>query len=369
MSKQQFQYSERRAFWEAYGHACAYCGEPLRFREMHIDHIVPEYLAEKPAEWEIVRSSLGLSQDFDLRSYANLLPSCSACNSRKLASILSNTPVHLAQAGRKQNHVIALRDKIKVEIAADKLRIAISAALEVGTISRQQAALMIAEPNLQTYISGTVLDLIQPDLLHDMTVEDYEACLDIQATSHPIEVGLTHDGRVREVIATLREYRDKMAVGYFPSTQADMNNAYIYFEMPLGMLSILRQSAFAETSFVREPYVGLADIVLLPSSLLLSFDDTIDRSMLSDRKTIRDLVLDGEVRITDVGSNQISFEWQSWQTFLFELIRTDIDGDGIEEILISIGGRPLGGTLRIARLAALSRKSPTESLTVLEDLH
>jgi len=346
---------------------CAYCGQPLRFRDVHVDHIVPEYLANHSTDYEDVRANLGLSQDFDLQSYANLVPSCGHCNMRKLGSILPNTSIYLAVAKRNERRVIDLRDKINKDIRADKLRVVISAALTTGAISREQVAPMIAEPHLHTYASGTVLDLLLPDLLHDMSDDDYQALLDIQAISPPFEVGLILEGGERELVLTLREYRDKSALGYFPLTQADMNNAYRYFEMPLRVLSILRQATLADRSFIREPYVGLADIALLPASLLYSMGEICNEPTQTGQMTIRDLVVSGEANLVDTGSHHVAIDWQSFRTFMFELMRTDVDDDGIEEMLINVSGRPMpNGTLRVGRLAMLSRKSPTDPFKELE---
>ena len=203
-------------------------------------------------------------------------------------------------------------------------------------------------------MSGTVLDLIIPDLIHGMSDDDYEALLDIQATNSPIEVGLKFDGGDRELVTTLREFRDRMAKGAYAPTQADITNAFNYFETPLGVLDILRQATLPDTSFIREPYAGLVDIELLPVSLLYSFD----RPMVTEDITIRDLVKNGEAQIIDVGSGHIVIDWQSFRTSLYELMRIDVDNDGIEEMVAYAYGKPVpNGTLRIGRLIVLGRKS------------
>ena len=31
----------RQKIWEKYGGKCAYCGEPIPFKGMHVDHLIP----------------------------------------------------------------------------------------------------------------------------------------------------------------------------------------------------------------------------------------------------------------------------------------------------------------------------------------
>ena len=54
----------RQKIWEKYGGKCAYCGEPIPFKGMHVDHLIP--LARGGAD----------SDD-------NYMPACSKCNHYK----------------------------------------------------------------------------------------------------------------------------------------------------------------------------------------------------------------------------------------------------------------------------------------------
>lgn len=79
----------RRSMYEAYNKKCVYCGIPLMYKEMQIDHIIP-----KSAELEDVPNENGLRDDlikygFFKESLENKVISCGDCNnSKKHAGIL-----------------------------------------------------------------------------------------------------------------------------------------------------------------------------------------------------------------------------------------------------------------------------------------
>ncbi len=52
MSSQKFSASQREAIWLAHEKKCAYTREPLDVSSFHIDHVIPETLAEDPAQAE-----------------------------------------------------------------------------------------------------------------------------------------------------------------------------------------------------------------------------------------------------------------------------------------------------------------------------
>ncbi|WML42445.1 hypothetical protein [Neobacillus sp. PS3-40] len=62
----------RAALFYEYGGNCFYSDEPLRYKDMHIDHIIPEYLDKE--EFKKIISILGLPKDFNVNSLYNLVP-------------------------------------------------------------------------------------------------------------------------------------------------------------------------------------------------------------------------------------------------------------------------------------------------------
>jgi 5-methylcytosine-specific restriction endonuclease McrA len=83
MHKHRCTYSERLAIWEAYKKECLYCQEPIAFKELHIDHIVPEHLVHHPGEFEALKQELELGDEFLINDFPNWAASHHGCNARK----------------------------------------------------------------------------------------------------------------------------------------------------------------------------------------------------------------------------------------------------------------------------------------------
>ena len=61
---------DRRKVYEKTGGRCAYCGIPLEFNRMQIDHWWPQFLAH-------------FEHDKDNNRFENLMPACQKCNIHK----------------------------------------------------------------------------------------------------------------------------------------------------------------------------------------------------------------------------------------------------------------------------------------------
>src|SRR4030042_5515788 len=85
-------YATGYALWRAYGMKCFYCGEPVDFLSLNVDHLVPrslladeQHLETVLAEYDIVKNY----PDFTIGSLSNLVPSHSACNLRTRDSLFT----------------------------------------------------------------------------------------------------------------------------------------------------------------------------------------------------------------------------------------------------------------------------------------
>lgn len=63
----------RQAVWGMYGKNCAYCGEPINYKEMQVDHFIPK------ERFHMFARKLNYSVD----DFVNLKPSCQKCNNFK----------------------------------------------------------------------------------------------------------------------------------------------------------------------------------------------------------------------------------------------------------------------------------------------
>ena len=74
MAGQKFSAAEREVIWLAHVKKCAYTRELIDVSSFHIDHVVPENLADDPQKFQETKAKLNLGKDFDLTGFGNLLP-------------------------------------------------------------------------------------------------------------------------------------------------------------------------------------------------------------------------------------------------------------------------------------------------------
>ncbi|MEV8642366.1 HNH endonuclease signature motif containing protein [Mesorhizobium ciceri] len=167
MAKTNFTHAQRYAIFTAHSEKCWLCREPVSLAEMEVDHVIPESLAKHAALKDILKL-MGLPEDFNLNSYANLLPAHRDCNRDKGAYRFKPTPMFiriLDQGLEKAKHVQKLHDTF---LSTRKLNTAFSrilAAIEEGKLSPEQmkelaaAAAIEHEPQREPEMHGQPLFL------------------------------------------------------------------------------------------------------------------------------------------------------------------------------------------------------------------
>jgi hypothetical protein len=361
---------QRRAIWEAHGKRCAYCREPLLFKDLEVDHVIPRDAFTDPDKLQQIRLEQGLPDLFNPEGYENLSAACGACNRRKLAEMLApgRLAIELALASK---YAIQIQDRVRLLAEADqrdRVRLAINSALASGQVTPEEIEQLAANENLDARIfklsPGAWIFENQP--LGDLSAESYEANLDRPILLYNGAVGLelTNGNGEKLTVSTFRQFEEAKRNEYFAESTWSMNMAYQYFIGPLDLLRILRASRYAEKSFVRNPYLGLSDLALLPATLLWVTEDmTSDAAFRGQRDQLRGLtikdMLGRGAQIDDVGSRLLAIHYDGGRTYLLELLRADVNGDEVEEIVLHRGCGPLGGTYRQASLVGLVRRSDT----------
>lgn len=64
----------RKDIWNKYNQRCAYCGNPLPFNKMQVDHINPLFRNDTDEQLELMGVIRGLDDE------SNYNPSCARCN-------------------------------------------------------------------------------------------------------------------------------------------------------------------------------------------------------------------------------------------------------------------------------------------------
>lgn len=186
MRKYKFNTIQKYALWVAFGKKCFYCGEPLAFSDVTIDHIIPEKLLGKPSllkqlleDYEILASV----PDFEINSYHNWVPSHGTkCNTRKGAHPFPKptTLFYLNLVQRTLPKVYAGVDKAKQNISLKhgKTLAVLESALERGAITAEEINSV-----LEKYQYSSIQD--SPLVVcFGLTMEDAESCYEDEYISH-----------------------------------------------------------------------------------------------------------------------------------------------------------------------------------------
>lgn len=172
---------KRYALWKAHGGKCCYFGEPLRYAEACVDHILPESLLNEPLKLRSLLDNYGLEQHFDINDYGNWVPTHARCNLRKGKLIFERGTAlfHISIAGSKADSARREEESSISSLKADRLLSSLHIAFDEGLISKLDIQYIISdslvikkEPTVITFglIIETVLDSEQ---LPDHVPKDY----------------------------------------------------------------------------------------------------------------------------------------------------------------------------------------------------
>lgn len=84
MKKKRFSPIERYTVWKIHKERCGFCAEPIRFKDVTIDHFFPEKLLEQYEDRKQLLFQYGIDdREFNINGFGNWLPCHSACNQKK----------------------------------------------------------------------------------------------------------------------------------------------------------------------------------------------------------------------------------------------------------------------------------------------
>lgn len=141
MKKFRFKLEQRYALWVTYNKKCFYCSEPIKFNELTIDHVLPEFLLKDPEELKSVKEEYGLDDNFLINGYCNWVPSHNHCNREKGGKIFNASPAMiktLAIVGKKANMAEAEEEKITKSLENGELLVKLGVAYQKGTLRKEE---------------------------------------------------------------------------------------------------------------------------------------------------------------------------------------------------------------------------------------
>jgi len=109
----------------------------LLFKELVIDHVIPEKTAKDANQLADLRISHGLGADFDIVGDENLAPACRACNIGKTDYLLSpeRAALILTQVAAQLPKFNRLKARYQEQASDDAVMLGVSVAIEKGLIS------------------------------------------------------------------------------------------------------------------------------------------------------------------------------------------------------------------------------------------
>lgn len=364
MSQQYFTAIQRQAIWLAYSRKCAYSGELLDIRNMHIDHILPEKLANDSAEAARVRKEFCLPDDFDFLGYENLVPSTQAYNQLKKDIEFDTGRINffLGIARSRKTKVEENAITLENQLEQNKALILLHQALEAGKITPEQMTEIIEKhqgkpESVFKIIEG--LGFINSDDIFTVRKTDIadlrKRPIKFQRNPDIEGVELYKDDETI-IVRTCEEYERARTEGYYARTTFAIKMA-ANFEHQCGLLKALERASIASESYIENPKVGITDLDLLPIGFFPRFPDG-DSPFSPDSKSYQDEVERGGLVVKGLKRNWLRIQQpEGMGHVLVEAARADFNGDGIEDILLFEYCYATHGTMGVGFVGIITRKS------------
>jgi hypothetical protein len=366
MSSQTIELDLRHAIWLTHNRRCVYCSEPLSFSEVEIDHVIPEVLVGTP-ELPVIIARLDLPPAFDLFSIRNLLPAHRRCNLVKSSKVFDDAAARffLHRAEGASANIQELVAKKKQGQTRDNLLAKLGEAIRSGLILPMDIQESQA-PHLLRLTNPLVFADAPAEIINSIVPEEVERYLDrpVLMGGDPVfAADFGDDKGVRMSVRTCREYRAALAAGFSAQTTYDIKSEAV-LKTVNSILTAAGSVRLPISSYIRRPHRGVADLQLLPCSVLpcVSPDDA---EIIADMEnaSLGDLLGRGEIKILGISSSELSLEW-NWGLMLREICRADFDGDGIEDILCECYCWATEGTLGFGWTSILARTSENSGFVV-----
>ena len=147
MSSQKFSAAVREALYQAHNGKCAYTRQSLDMGSFHIDHVLPEELADDPTRLAEIKAELGLAENFEIFGYENLLPATAATNLQKGKLVFDATRAQyfLSIALSKKADVETHLQNINRRNIRGRALLLLQQALESGNLSPPDVAAILEQ--------------------------------------------------------------------------------------------------------------------------------------------------------------------------------------------------------------------------------
>lgn len=338
----------RQALWEAHSKRCAYSGEPIRFSDLQVEHIIPQKQFEQPEKLKALLESIGLPEDFNMDQPENLLPTSGFSNRQKSDHIDLLQLRHALNTARSKLPVL---EKIYRRIRSDDeigiARLRIMHGVATGEISTGDVIGLLNEVR-----TGNVTGLLKrPLVFADQEVVDIstvsDPCTLLDNAMCPRIGGLPHltliNDADRELAVTdCRGWLEGLSRGYYAKTNYDIKESAFFKAIVSLVWALKLRKPPLETYLLG----GLMSTERLPPSMLphLSGDESLALRKYANQGESVESLLKAEGIAPEQTDSAIRFSYNHMESFMWEVLRGDFSGDGYEDLLISKYERTIEGT-------------------------
>jgi hypothetical protein len=352
----------------------------VTFADLDVDHIVPYRLKEQPQELAKLVDEYGLSIGFDVDSLLNLVPAHRHCNLQKNGQILRKSrALHfLSIADERHDRACKIELELKRQAQKDRFTVILHVALDEGKISREDLSCLIAgyDDSQNTFEVLTTLSFVDSELKGFISSTDVDLLYDrpILPRLHGLDkltmVRASSSSEEKIEVYTCREWAEAVRDGYGARSTYDIKEE-TFFKRLYALVVALARAKAPKEKFISDLQVSIANFDLLPVTLLpaLSRDDLEELERFeSEGVCIPDLVAQGKVKIVSSSPRSLTLHYDHMGLYLNEILRADLNGDGVEDLLIGSYEWALEGTFGAGSTIALTRLGIDERFTVAEGI-
>lgn len=365
MKKYKFNLIERQCLYEVYDRRCFYCGELVYFRELQIDHIVPENLIQNKSKYQVFMMESGLSNSFQINSYSNWVPSHSRCNNRKSGAMfdLKTTLYYLGLVERKIEKILKIENSIKSKIDSDILLTTITLALSENKLDFSEIKSLVSlydKTDKAKFRLSSELEFVDRLYRNWISQNDFEELLELPVkTGSPQNEGVfltdPDDSSIKVNVKNCKEYFYYTNRGYYALTTYSMKMS-AFFERTCGLVQALKNATIPSFNYITDSNISINNFELLPLTLFHCFTPEIEDIIGANTElTFQDWIEDGSFKIIEQFERGFHIVHSGEGLIMVELLRADLNYDNIEDILIFCYSYATEGTLGFGYTNTITR--------------
>ena len=268
--------------------------------------------------------------------------------------------------------------ELKEQALKAEVMVILTVALEEGRISREELNMLLTDYDESQNIFEvlTTVSFADSELKGFISSTDVDSLYDRPILPRPygldklsmIRTNLSDEEKIE--VHTCREWAEAVRDGYCVLSNYDIKEE-IFFKKVYALVVALAKARVPKYRFISDLKVSIANFDLLPVTLLptLSGDDIKELQRFESKGIgISDLVAQGRVKIVSSFPLSLTLHYNYMGLSLHEILRADLNDDGIEDILIGSYQWTLEGTYGAGHTLALTRPGKDQPFIIAEDI-